>query len=187
MDARVRYTKMMIKEQFILLLKEQPLNKITVKAICQNAQINRATFYKYYDNPYDLLNKLEQEFLDDLQQKILQQNTAGFQDILRIVLQDVRENRFIYSVLFSENGDAQFREHLFALCYHDNMETIRSIFPKLPPIRQEWLYYFIAEGCNGILNQWMAGGMKEDPEDIVNFIDKVVLTVNMNLAKRYQS
>lgn len=186
MDARVRYTKMSIKEQFILLLKEQPLNKITVKAICENAQINRATFYKYYDNPFDLLNKLEQEFLDILQNKIMKQNPKGFQDILRIVLQDVKENRSIYSVLFSENGDEQFRERLFSLCYHDNMETIKKIFPKLSPIKQEWLYYFIAEGCNGILNQWMTDGMKEDPEEIVNFIDKVVLTVNMNLAKRYQ-
>ena len=33
-DARVRYTKMVIAQSFIKLLKEKPINKITVKAIC---------------------------------------------------------------------------------------------------------------------------------------------------------
>ena len=30
-DARIRYTKMVIQTNFISLLKEKPLNKITVK------------------------------------------------------------------------------------------------------------------------------------------------------------
>lgn len=48
LDARVRYTKLVIKDAFISLLKEKPLNKVTVKEICALAGINRATFYRYY-------------------------------------------------------------------------------------------------------------------------------------------
>ena len=68
LDARVRYTKMVIKDAFISLLKEKPLNKITVKEICGLAEINRATFYKHYCDPFDLLEKMEQEILSNLRQ-----------------------------------------------------------------------------------------------------------------------
>ena len=65
-DARTRYTKMMIRESFIQLLKEQPVSKITVTKICEIAEINRATFYKYYEDAFDLLQKLEQELLEEI-------------------------------------------------------------------------------------------------------------------------
>lgn len=67
LDARVRYTQMVIKNSFTKLLEQKPLNKVTVKEICELSEINRATFYKYYCDAYDLLEKLESEFLSELQ------------------------------------------------------------------------------------------------------------------------
>ena len=63
LDARIRYTKMVIQESFAALLKERPINRITVKEICEGAEINRATFYKYYADAYDLLDKIEEQVL----------------------------------------------------------------------------------------------------------------------------
>ena len=51
-DARVRYTRRVIKESFLALLHEKPINKITVKEVCEAAEINRATFYSHYTNKY---------------------------------------------------------------------------------------------------------------------------------------
>ena len=45
MDARKRYTQMVLKQSFLKLLKEKPVNRITVKEVCALAQLNRATFY----------------------------------------------------------------------------------------------------------------------------------------------
>ena len=42
MDARKRYTQMVLKQSFLKLLKEKPVNKITVKEVCALAQLNRA-------------------------------------------------------------------------------------------------------------------------------------------------
>lgn len=70
LDARIRYTKMVIKDAFIALLKEKPVNKVTVKEICGLAEINRATFYKYYSDPFDLLDKIESEMLSQLQSSL---------------------------------------------------------------------------------------------------------------------
>lgn len=41
-DARVRYTQRVLKESFLSLLREKPVNKITVKEVCELAELNRA-------------------------------------------------------------------------------------------------------------------------------------------------
>ena len=59
MDARKRYTQMVLKQSFLKLLKEKPVNRITVKEVCALAQLNRATFYAHYEDIYDLMFKVE--------------------------------------------------------------------------------------------------------------------------------
>lgn len=65
-DARVRYTKMMIRNSLLELLRTKPIAKITVTEICEMAGINRATFYAHYSDPSDLLHALESEIIEDV-------------------------------------------------------------------------------------------------------------------------
>ena len=65
-DRRVKYTRMVIKESFIDLLEKKDISRITIKEICENADINRATFYAHYSDQYELLRKIEDEFLDNI-------------------------------------------------------------------------------------------------------------------------
>ena len=51
-DRRTKYTKSVIRQALFDLLKEKPLNKITVTDICKMADINRSTFYSYYEDVY---------------------------------------------------------------------------------------------------------------------------------------
>ena len=51
-DARVRFTRKIIQETFLDLLKDKPISKITVKEICDKAKINRGTFYKHYQDSH---------------------------------------------------------------------------------------------------------------------------------------
>lgn len=54
-DQRTRLTKMLIRKAFTELLREKPVQNITVKELCQTAGINRGTFYSHYTDIYDLL------------------------------------------------------------------------------------------------------------------------------------
>ena len=65
LDARKRYTQMILKQSFLKLLKEKPVNKITVKELCQLSQINRATFYTHYSDCFALLESIENELIDE--------------------------------------------------------------------------------------------------------------------------
>ena len=69
-DLRVRYTQKVIQEAFWKLLKEKPLAKITVKEVCDLAGINRGTFYKHYMDPYDLMDKIQEEMVCQMEQRL---------------------------------------------------------------------------------------------------------------------
>lgn len=181
MDARIRYTKEVIRRVFFKLLKEKSMNKITVTAICERAKINRATFYRYYDNPFDLLEKIEAELLWEVEHAIEQLPEHTIRKVFEVVLTHLGREMETYLVLLSENGDHAFLDRILELCYQENMRIITQIFPELAPMQRQWLYYFLAEGCNGILRHWIEGGMKEAIEDILDFTEKIVETLNENL------
>src|SRR5699024_5578943 len=47
-DRRKQYTRKVLKESLIELLKNKPIATISVKALCEKADINRSTFYAHY-------------------------------------------------------------------------------------------------------------------------------------------
>lgn len=63
MDRRVKYTKKVIKDTFLSLLEKKNISNISVKELCEMADINRGTFYRYYIDIYDLLKKLKMNLL----------------------------------------------------------------------------------------------------------------------------
>ena len=65
-DLRVYKTKKAIREAFLELRKTKPLEKIKVSDVCDLAMCIRATFYRYYQDIYDLNNQLEDEAINRL-------------------------------------------------------------------------------------------------------------------------
>ena len=113
MDLRIKKTKRAIRSAFYELIKEKPLEKITVREIAERAEINKTTFYAHYETVYDLVDQLEQEAVAEV---ISQLNTA--QGLLSSPRAFVKE---IYTLLsknqlctefFSAPAMAQFTAHL---------------------------------------------------------------------------
>lgn len=55
MDKRVIKTKKAIRQAFISLRQNKPIEKIYVENLCREALINKSTFYRYYRDIYDLV------------------------------------------------------------------------------------------------------------------------------------
>ena len=60
-NRRVRYTRMALRESLLALLQQYPISRITVSRICEQADVNRSTFYLYYQDAFDLLRQIEDE------------------------------------------------------------------------------------------------------------------------------
>ncbi len=63
MDIRKERTKRSIYNAFIELRSKKPLEKLTVKELCEKAEINKSTFYVYYNDVYDLSEVIEDEIV----------------------------------------------------------------------------------------------------------------------------
>ena len=63
-NRRVRMTKRLMKDALMELLEQRELVDISVTAICEVADVNRSTFYKYYGNPVNLLRELHSSAVD---------------------------------------------------------------------------------------------------------------------------
>ena len=123
-DARVRYTRMMIEKNFLELLEEKPVYKITVTELCQRAQINRATFYKHYLDIPDLLEKLEERLFEKIR-LAFRDHAAGMESFLIDMLNFMRQEGMRFMVLGSDNGDPG----LMAKCSGDAFMYIEQIVP----------------------------------------------------------
>lgn len=56
-DLRVVKTQRQIHQALLRLLGQMPFSKLKVDQLCREAMINRSTFYSYYQDKYDLLDK----------------------------------------------------------------------------------------------------------------------------------
>jgi AcrR family transcriptional regulator len=65
-DLRVKRTHLFVRNALIALLSEKSFEAITVGEIAERAMINRATFYRHYQDKYDLVTRLFQEAVDAL-------------------------------------------------------------------------------------------------------------------------
>ena len=65
-NRRVKITKLLLTDSFLRLLAEKPLSHITVKAICEDADLNRSTYYQYYTDPYDQMAKLKASIIEEM-------------------------------------------------------------------------------------------------------------------------
>lgn len=69
-DLRVKKTREAIESSFLEMMKEKPLEKITVTALAKRARINKGTFYLHYQDIYDLHNKLLNQFFDEVMESV---------------------------------------------------------------------------------------------------------------------
>ena len=84
-NRRVMMTKRLLKESIFELMKKKPLNKITIKELCENADVNRTTFYKYYGDQYSLVKEAEDELLEKTSESVSYTHLCGAnlpQDVL---------------------------------------------------------------------------------------------------------
>ncbi len=160
-DRRVKYTKAMLKQALVELMKTQHISKISVKSLCEHADINRSTYYAHYVDQYDLLRHVEQEVMDNLKQYLEKQdidsNYPVSVQVLKSILDYIRENEELFCALLSENCDWSFQK--------DIMELSQVVFVQLNKKHdartREYLKIFGITGCISIVQKWLREGMVE--------------------------
>lgn len=123
-DRRTRLTKRLIAESLIELIKTKPVDQISVSELCRQADINRATFYRYYTMPKDIFFDIKNDL--SLQYQTVLNGKDGRLDRLTAAIHEVRKNR----------------ERAMAL----NNEVNRSVYSESPDQNPEDLFYVLLAG-----------------------------------------
>lgn len=179
-DRRVKYTRMVIKESFINLLEEKEISQITIKEICENADINRATFYTHYSDQYDLLKKIEDEFLDNIKDYLdeLDQGNDKVNPVLLAerIFEYIKENAKMCKLLLSERGGLNFQKRVMMLVYDTIINEITDN-SNITKEDAEYVYSFTITGCVGIVQKWLDEDMKKS----THFMAEMVIRLTLGL------
>jgi len=115
---RVMLTKQLLQNAFLKLLRQKPIHAVSIRELCQQAGINRTTFYNHYGSQYDLLNDISQRFLDSVAQCLHDADTEsqeGIQNRVILVLRYIEDDLEVSKLLLNNSIDPAFAERLFSL------------------------------------------------------------------------
>jgi probable dihydroxyacetone kinase regulator len=159
-----QFTKKAIRESFSRLLEEKPLDKITVKDIVEDCEINRGTFYYYYPDIYALV----EDIFEDEVRRIASEHVRydSWQEAFLAATQLAKkEKRQLYHAF-----NAISRDKLEAYLYRVSEQLMRDFVSQQAEgldVAQEdkdFIAKFYVCALVGLTGQWIDSGMKEDPE-----------------------
>lgn len=167
MDRRTAYTRMVIQEALTDLLKEKHLDRITVKEICEKADINRATFYRNYMDIYDLYEQMEEE---------LTENAFADGDIESDrykLLEIIYENQSFYREFFDSRLESRFIKATVKTMYDQMKELLQkrgTYDERTFEISYQYNYY----GAIGVIREWLNAECPETPKEFGDILYGIV-------------
>ena len=164
---------MVIRESLISLLEKKPLSRITIKELCENAEINRATFYTHYADQYDLMTQIENELIDGIRRYLdkctYQLPGNDLRKALGKILEYVKENAKICSILLNDTSSRDFENKIMALVQEQFVADHKN-HKDFDKEDLEYFYAFTAIGSVGIIHQWLNGGIQKSVEELTELI-----------------
>lgn len=174
-----QYTRKMIRDVLVQMLNEQPLNKITVKDIVTQCEINRNTFYYYYPDIYAILREL---FQIELQKVIDEYNdTLSWEEGFLLAAQFALKNKkAIYHIYHSLQRE-ELERYLFDIAgsvMTRYVETV-SLGIRASEGDKRLIASFYQSALTEMLIHWIGAGMEDEPEKIIR---RVGLLFDGNIA-----
>ena len=184
-DRRVRRTKKLLTQALTQLLQEKQINEITVKELTDLADMNRGTFYLYYKDVFDMLEKIEDGLFEALDQIVsLHEHddvTHQTKPILLDLFRFIEENQEMCRVLLSPHGDMNFLHRL--------NEVVREKCLRMWPNEEEkkdvtfeYHYSFVVYGCVGVFRAWLNSQCQEPAEKMAEMADAMIRRGSLSIA-----
>lgn len=174
-NQRVALTKRLLQEGLLRLLEKKELSKINVTELCRESGINRATFYKYYGCPDDVLAAIKEQF---------------FQELLESQLPESVKNSPTYLEAFGRTCSYFYEHKELAKHIIRNMDfDISGILEKMSqenhgiheylkknfdPKGAELAATYIGYGGYSIIRQWLTDDIDKTPKEIVAIVHKLM-------------
>lgn len=171
-NQRIAISKYLLKTSLLKLLQKKHISKISVSELCQEAGINRTTFYRHYETPNDVLIELASDYIKDFRSFSASANTSRelYDEVVQLC-------RFIYhhadmaKLLIRNNTNDGITKIFQELC--DDFVGKRKILYRGAPVDDDTLRLynnFFSVGIYTLISQWLMENIPKTPEEIANLI-----------------
>lgn len=164
-------TRENLAQAFWTLYQKKPIEQIRIHEITDLAGYNRATFYQYFQDIYDVLDYLEQELLEYVRDYALRNlNSPSLEVIVQNFTELYRTRGEELSLLLSEQGDPRFSDKLKA-----SLAPIWAQVLDLP--QREESQYIIEFTMSALLSTttlWYKQNCQLPPQKLVQIIHPLI-------------
>lgn len=177
-------TKKALAESLKSLLEKTALDKITVKDVVEDCEVNRQTFYYHFHDIYDLVDWIfTQETIKALDGK---SDAVTWKDGFVRILAAMRANKNIIDNTVRSIDREQLENFMCAFARKILMGVIEDMSEGLcvPPEKKESLADFYKYPFVGTMLDWLRAGMKKEPQQLVDEVADIMEgTLKLNLEK----
>lgn len=182
-SRRVKMTQALLKQSLVELLEHKSIHQITIKEICERANVSRSTFYAYYGSQYELLNAIEREIIEETQALASKETCHDEEHTKRLL-----EEHFHYTLdhiqelqAFSMGGSEDYMlpkraMQIILLPYIDHKLMQRD--PPVSAEEYEHVCLFSIFGCISVVKSWMLHPARFTPqalaEEMMRYVNAVV-------------
>jgi AcrR family transcriptional regulator len=180
-DRRVRRTKTQLKQAFIKLMGEKSYDQITVTDIVNQADYNRATFYRHYNFKEELAEEIisdkTMELIDTFKypykkKSPIHLNSLSPSDI--IVFDYIMENKDFYKLWGKFESIPRFEESFLRSIARFYKKEIILLTPNDSDLDDDLYTTFYANGILGMIMDWIKNGLEPDPDYMAKQLVKIL-------------
>ena len=177
-NTAVRFDKALLS-----LLEKKPFEYITISEICEDAGVNRSTFYLHYENTADLLKEATTYVLDnfasyfsvDMESIASKYENCDLQELnfinekyLHPYLSFIKENQRLFAAVLSQPTTFDSKA-IFQRLFDDVFNPILDRF-HYPRDEQNYVMMFYLNGITAIITEWLKEDCRKSIEDISSII-----------------
>lgn len=184
LDLRIRRTHKLLFDSLTSLLTEKSFDDIRISDICDKAMVHRTTFYKHFEDKYQLLDFLLRQLIKDFEEKSLQytpiDNTKQYYtNLFRLLLEHMCENRKMYSIGLLNNGSAmKLLQKIVLQCIKSKLENDEKNGIKfIVPI--DVIAEFYSPALVYSAGEWLEEGMPISIDQMVQYCDIIADTLHI--------
>lgn len=158
MNAKIIKTKQALLNAFCRLAETTSIEEITVTQLCQEAGINRTTFYRYYSIPMDVILQKAEELTQAALGSVAHPMESTYEFIFHIC-NCYYENRKVLSI------GLKTKSSLLPVYYDTMMRGFPEVSLLADPVNN-----FIAGGMASTIMAWVMTGCTTPPEQMATFL-----------------
>ena len=168
---RTQMTKMLLKTALIELMQEKTFRQITIKELCERADLNRTTFYLHYNDQQDVLRDVENELIDKTKEFLDSLNpNSSIIDLIEAFLTYIQDNSIIFRTLLINNQDENFQMEFIT----SSLRNIENILPEYQnPVTNRYVLTFVLNGAIHIIIEWLESDFDLSKKEIAQLIFKL--------------